>query len=105
MKKKLWHLCRASSRRSEASSNQELHITDLIKFCGEDGEYHLGVLSVSMMESSNERLVTLHDIIGDEPEEKGDFIDTTSYDFTIEKLEEELQKDGYSEEDISRSHY
>ncbi len=74
---------------------------DLIKFVGEDGEYHLGVLSVSMMESSNERLVTLHDIIGDEPEEKSDFIDTTSYDFTIEKLEEELQKDGYSEEDIT----
>ena len=74
---------------------------DLIKFIGEDGEYHLGVLSVSMMESSNERLVTLHDIIGDEPEETSDFIDTTSYDFTIEKLEEELQKDGYSEEDIT----
>lgn len=74
---------------------------DLIKFVGEDGEYHLGVLSVSMMESSNEQLVTLHDIIGDEPEETSDFIDTTSYDFTIEKLEEELRKEGYSQENIA----
>lgn len=74
---------------------------DLIKFIGEDGEYHLGVLSVSMMESSNEQLVTLHDIIGDEPEETSDFIDTTSYEFTVEKLEEELRRDGYSEENIT----
>ncbi len=35
MKKKLWHLCRASSRRSKAKAvGQELHIGDLIKFVG-----------------------------------------------------------------------
>jgi hypothetical protein len=74
---------------------------DLIKFIGEDGKYHLGVLSVSMMDSSNEQLVTLHDIIGDEPEETSDFIDTTNYEFTIERLEEELRKEGYSQENIA----
>lgn len=74
---------------------------DLIKFLGEDGEYHQGVLSVSVLEASNEQLVTLRDIIGDEPEETSDFIDTTSYEFTVEKLEEELRRDGYDEENIA----
>lgn len=74
---------------------------DLIKFLGEDGKYHQGVLSVSVLESSNEQLVTLRDIIGDEPEDTSDFIDTTSYEFTITKLEEELRKDGYDEQNIA----
>lgn len=73
---------------------------DLVKFLGEDGKYHQGVLSVSVLENSREQLVTLHDIIGDEPEETSDFIDTTSYEFTIRKLEEELRKDGYDEQNI-----
>lgn len=74
---------------------------DLIKFLGEDGKYHQGVLSVSVVETSNEQLVTLRDIIGDEPEETSDFIDTTSYEFTIKKLEEELRRDGYDEQNIA----
>ena len=45
---------------------------DLVKFLGEDGKYHQGVLSVSVLENSREQLVTLHDIIGDEPEETSD---------------------------------
>lgn len=73
---------------------------DLVKFLGEDGQYHQGVLSVSVLENSREQLVTLRDIIGDEPEETSDFIDTTSYEFTIRKLEEELRKDGYDEQNI-----
>ncbi len=73
---------------------------DLVKFLGEDGKYHQGVLSVSVLENSREQLVTLRDIIGDEPEETSDFIDTTSYEFTIRKLEEELRKDGYDEQNI-----
>ena len=74
---------------------------DLIKFLGKDGKYHQGVLSVSVLEASDEQLVTLRDIIGDEPEEAGDFIDTTSYEFTIKKLEEELRRDGYDEQNIA----
>ncbi len=74
---------------------------DLIKFVDEDGEYRLGVLSVSVLESSKEQLVTLRDIIGDEPEEASDFIDTTGYEFTVTKLEEELRKDGYDEQNIA----
>lgn len=74
---------------------------DLIKFLDENGVYHQGVLSVSVLESGNEQLVTLRDIIGDEPEETSDFIDTTSYEFTVEKLEEELRRDGYDEQNIA----
>lgn len=74
----------------------------MIKFLGEDGAYHLGVLSVSVLEASNEQLVTLRDIIGDEPEETSDFIDTTDYEFTVTKLEKELRNDGYDEENIAR---
>lgn len=74
---------------------------DLIKFLGEDGVFHQGVLSVSVLEASNEQLVTLRDIIGDEPEETSDFIDTTDYEFTVRKLEEQLRNDGYDEENIA----
>ena len=74
---------------------------DLIKFLGEDGTCHLGVLSVSVLETSNEQLVTLRDIIGDEPEETSDFIDTTDYEFTVRRLEEELRNDGYDEQNIA----
>lgn len=75
---------------------------DLVKFYDENGQVSFGVLSEMMMNLENEQLVMLHEMIGNEPEEDGDFLDTTSYEFTVQKLSEVLAKDGYSEEDIER---
>lgn len=75
---------------------------DLVKFYDENGQVSFGVLSEMMMNLENEQLVMLHEMIGDEPEEDGDFLDTTSYEFTVQKLSEVLVKDGYSEENIER---
>ncbi len=74
---------------------------DLIKMLDENGQESYGVLSESVVDTDRgEQLVSLRDMIGDEPVENGDFIDTTSLDFTLDKLEENLQLDGYANEDI-----
>lgn len=73
---------------------------DLIKITDENGEEVHGVLSESVVNKEKEQLVTLRDIIGDEPQEKSDFPDTTTYKYTIDKLREGLKRDGYSEENI-----
>lgn len=73
---------------------------DLVKFYDENGQMASGVLSEMMMNLEDEQLVMLREMIGDEPEEDGDFPDTTRYEFTVQKLREVLERDGYSEEDI-----
>lgn len=73
---------------------------DLVKFKDEDGNEVRGVLSESVIDVDSQQLFTLRDLIGDEPVEDGDFIDTTSYSFTVEKLEERLSKDNFDEETI-----
>ncbi len=76
---------------------------DLVKMQGENGNQIYGVLSQSVVDTDKgEQLISLRDIIGDEPIDKGDFIDTTSLDFTVDKLRESLILDGYSEEDIEK---
>ena len=73
---------------------------DLVKFKDEAGNEVRGVLSESVIDVDSQQLFTLRDLIGDEPVEDGDFIDTTSYSFTIEKLQERLSKDNFDEETI-----
>lgn len=76
---------------------------DLVKMLGEDGQEIYGVLSESVIDTDKgEQLISLRDIIGDQPIEESDFIDTTSYDFTVDKLRENLILDGYSEEDVEK---
>lgn len=76
---------------------------DLIKTIDEGGNEVYGVLSESVVDSDKgEQLISLRDIIGDEPIGEGDFVDTTSLDFTIDKLRENLILDGYSENDVEK---
>ena len=80
---------------------------DLIKIKDENGDEHLGVLSESIIDFDKEQLISLHDLIGDEPKadddmEEIDYIDTTRYQFTKSKLRERLTLAGYSEQDISQ---
>ena len=76
---------------------------DLVKMIDEMGNEVFGVLSESIVNvDEGEQLISLRDIIGDEPIDEGDFVDTTSYDFTIERLRENLTLDGYSQENIKK---
>ena len=76
---------------------------DLVKILDEGGNEVYGVLSKSVVDTDKgEQLISLRDIIGDEPIGEGDFIDTTSLDFTVDKLRENLLLDGYSEEDVEK---
>lgn len=76
---------------------------DLIKITGEEGKTIFGVLSESIVDLENgERLDSLHDIIGDEPEKDYKFLDTTDYQFTIDKLREKLLLDGIDEKQIEQ---
>ena len=71
---------------------------DLIKILDENNKYVYGVLSVSML-NDGECLLSLRDIIGDE-EENSTFVDTTSYDFTINKLNDNLPLYKLSKEEV-----
>lgn len=74
---------------------------DLIKMKNEEGNTILGVLSESVVNiEKGEQLISLYDIIGDEPEKQRDFIDTTTYEFTITELRKNLLYDGYTQEQI-----
>lgn len=73
---------------------------DLIKYKDENGQEVRGVLSESVIDLENEQLVTLRDLIGDEPEEDTKYPDTTSLDFTIIGLTKKLTEDGYEKKDI-----
>ena len=75
---------------------------DLIKFCDDKGNLSSGVLSQMMFNLEKEQLILLHDMIGDQPEGQGDFIDTTDYQFTVNELRVFLEKDGYEPEVIER---
>lgn len=73
---------------------------DLIKINDQNGKSVMGVLSESVVDYKTEQLITLRDIIGDEPQEEGDFADTTTYQFTVDKLRENLLESGYSKENV-----
>lgn len=73
---------------------------DLIKINDQNGNSVMGVLSESVVDYKTEQLITLRDIIGDEPQEDGDFADTTTYQFTVDTLREKLLESGYSKEDV-----
>ena len=74
---------------------------DLMKMKNENGEDIFGVMSESIVDiEKGEQLVSLHDIIGDQPEGESDFIDTVGYEFTVNTLREKLALDGYDEEQI-----
>lgn len=80
---------------------------DLIKIKDKEGNDIYGVLSESIIDFDKEELVTLHDLIGDEPEyqdedimESLEYEETVRYTFTIDKLKERLIKVGYQEKDI-----
>ena len=79
---------------------------DLIKIKNpNDKSYTYGVLSKSILDFDSEMLLTLYDLIGDEPEESSkevdeDFIDKTNYDFTEKALRERFEKAGYDSEYI-----
>lgn len=82
---------------------------DLVKMKDETGKEIHGVLSQSIIDDyDKERLITLHDLIGDEPEydedimESIEYEETTRYTFTIDKLREKFTKAGYPEKDIER---
>lgn len=74
---------------------------DLVKIQDENGNVVPGVLSVSMVDrDKDERLESLHAIIGDEPNNPKQQSDTTGFEFTINKLRENLSKQGFEEEEI-----
>lgn len=76
---------------------------DLIKSTDENGKIFLGVLSESIVDvSRGERLESLRSIIGDESVESGQFLDITSLDYTLNRLEQVLTLDGVSEEQINQ---
>lgn len=82
---------------------------DLVKTKDEDGNYIYGVLSESIIDFDKEELITLHDLIGDEPEyededalEALEYEDVTTYTFTINKIRERLEKAGYDEQSIDK---
>ncbi len=80
---------------------------DLIKIKDENGIENFGVLSESIIDLDKEQLISLHDLIGDEPESEDimdeiDFEASTRYQFTKSKLIERLNLAGYSEEDINQ---
>ena len=52
--------------------------------------------------NKGERLESLRSIIGDEPAESGQFIDMTSLDYTLNKLQQVLSLDGVSQEQIDQ---
>lgn len=80
---------------------------DLIKIIDENGIENLGVLSESIIDFDNEQLISLHDLIGDEPqvgdeEDDVEFESATRYEFTVDKLKERLELVGYQEEEIQK---
>lgn len=80
---------------------------DLIKIKDENGIENFGVLSETIIDFDKEQLISLHDLIGDEPKsedimEEIDFESSTRYQFTKSKLKERLILSGYSEQDINQ---
>ena len=76
---------------------------DLIKMMDESGDYQIGVLSESILDMEHEDLISLHDLVGYEPETDVDrFSETTSYEFVIDTLIERLQQANYSETEIQK---
>lgn len=76
---------------------------DLVKMKNPDGIEELGVLSVSVVDKKKgEYLESLASLTGIEVPEDDEFDTTTSYEFTIEKLRERMNKNGASSEEIEK---
>lgn len=80
---------------------------DLMKIKDKNGVENFGVLSESIVDFGEEDLITLHDLIGDEPSSEDmmediNFDSATRYEFTIDKLKERLENAEYSEQDINK---
>lgn len=76
---------------------------DLVKMLDENGEEKQGVLSVSVLDIENkEQLVSLNSLIGTEPDPEGEISDTTSFEFTIKRLEAELAHQEYDKDSIEK---
>lgn len=80
---------------------------DLVKIKDNTGKNVYATLSESIIDFDKEELITLHDLIGDEPEyetedimEAIEYEETTRYTFTVDKLRERFTKAGYSKEAI-----
>ena len=80
---------------------------DLVKIKDNTGKNVYATLSESIIDFDKEELITLHDLIGDEPEyetedimESIEYEETTRYTFTVDKLRERFTKAGYSKEAI-----
>lgn len=73
---------------------------DLVKYTDKDGKEMRGVLSESVLnrEAPNAYMVSLHDLIGDVPNEPHDDGDKTNMDSALEALRANLERSGYSEE-------
>lgn len=74
---------------------------DLVKMTNENGEVIQGVLSVSIVDrDKDERLDSLHAIIGEEPLNPNQQEDTTGFEYTVKKLRSCLIEQGFSPEKV-----
>ena len=74
---------------------------DLVKIQDENGNVVPGVLSVSMVDrDKDERLESLHAIIGDQPNNPKQQSDTTGFEFSVDQLRTNLLKQGFEEDEI-----
>ena len=73
---------------------------DLVKYTDENGKEAHGVLSESVLnrEAPGAYMVSLHDLIGDVPNEPNDDFDKTNMDSALTALRENLERTGYSQE-------
>lgn len=74
---------------------------DLVKMLNENGEEVQGVLSVSVVDrDKNERLDSLHAIIGEQPPDPKQQEDTTGFEYTVDKLRTTLLEQGFGNEQV-----
>lgn len=64
---------------------------DLVRLKNEKGETIRGVLAIDMLKEGEE-LLSLHELIGEEPSDENEFLDATSYEFAMRELESYLKK-------------
>ena len=72
---------------------------DLVRIQNEKGEIIRGVLSMNMLQKGEE-LLSLHELIGEEPSSEDEFLDATSYSFAMKQLEDSLKKRGFPQEKV-----
>lgn len=74
---------------------------DLVKMIDENGNEVQGVLSVSVVDrDKDERLDSLHSIIGEQPYDPKQQGDTTGFEYTVDKLRSTLLEQGFEESQV-----